>query len=408
MSRPDSNTLLQHIPIGIIPLGATNTFANKWFMKIGLEETNETELRLLADSAMSIIYGKTVPADLMKVSIHQANTNTQELTQAEDENNKIGLAYSLLKEDNFYALSNVSAGFVTETDAYLNSYRFYWKLKTHMNKYFMNRYLRRQPIKFKLDYKLKCTGCSTCLNETELKTKLTNVIRKKDNIKTSQNIETSNENDSFIKIIFRKFFSVGKFNLKETPEQIENRQKEKKFYENLIEKSKIKNENCGKLYETNLIQSEVISNINQPEFRTDSLVGIQSVIVKDPEFNPKDMFLADKKSLNEFELVKNNLNEKKFNFKRPEDNMENIFCLEIDGETYKLNNLPENNLKVHVKHMEKCLNLIVHDPVLTSNIKANYMPKIYYSLKDEIKSTNNDMPSIRPFESLYQKYWTNK
>ena len=176
----------------------------------------------------------------------------------------------------------------------------------------------------------------------------------------------------------------------------------------MIEKSKIKNENCGKLYETNLIQSEVISNINQPEFRTDSLVGIQSVIVKDPEFNPKDIFLADKKSLNEFELVKKNLNEKKFNFKRPEDNMENIFCLEIDGETYKLNNLPENNLKVHVKHMEKCLNLIVHDPVLTSNIKANYMPKIYYSLNDEIKSTNNDMPSIRPFESLYQKYWTNK
>jgi hypothetical protein len=58
--------------------------------------------------------------------------------------------------------------------------------------------------------------------------------------------------------------------------------------------------------------------------------------------------------------------------------------------------------------MEKCLNLIVHDPVLSSNIKANYMPKIYYSLNDEIKSTNNDMPSIRPFESLYQKYWTNK
>jgi len=313
MSRPDSANLLDRITIGIIPIGATNTFANKWFankwlMKLGLKKTNETELRLLADSAMSIIYGYTVPADLMKVSIHQ--TNSQELTQAEDENNKKGLAYKLLKEDNFYALSNVSAGFVTETDAYLNSYRFYWKLKSHMNKYFMSRHLRRQPIKFSLDYKLKCTGCATCLNETELRTKLTNLIRKKENIKTQISQNNMDNNDSFIKTIFRMFFSVGKFNLKETPEQIDNKQREKKYFENLIEKSQTINEKCDKLFETNLIQSEVISNINEPEFRNE-VNGIQTVIVKDPEFNPKDMFLADKKSLNEFELVKKNLNEKK-------------------------------------------------------------------------------------------------
>jgi len=410
MSRPDSANLLDRITIGIIPIGATNTFANKWFankwlMKLGLKKTNETELRLLADSAMSIIYGYTVPADLMKVSIHQ--TNSQELTQAEDENNKKGLAYKLLKEDNLYALSNVSAGFVTETDAYLNSYRFYWKLKSHMNKYFMSRHLRRQPIKFSLDYKLKCTGCATCLNETELRTKLTNLIRKKENIKTQISQNNMDNNDSFIKTIFRMFFSVGKFNLKETPEQIDNKQREKKYFENLIEKSQTINEKCDKLFETNLIQSEVISNINEPEFRNE-VNGIQTVIVKDPEFNPKDMFLADKKSLNEFELVKKNLNEKKIKFKHLEDNMENVFCLEIDGETYKLNNLPESNLKVHVKHIEKCINLIAHDPALTSKIKANYMPRIYFSLKDEIKPTDNDMPTIRPFESLHQKYWTHR
>jgi len=44
MSRPDSNLILQKLPIGIIPLGATNSFANKWFMKLGLDQTDETNL----------------------------------------------------------------------------------------------------------------------------------------------------------------------------------------------------------------------------------------------------------------------------------------------------------------------------------------------------------------------------
>ena len=175
MSRADSNQVLKRIPIGIIPLGNTNTFSKKWFM-MGSDETDETELRLLADSAMSIIRGKTMPASLMKVTLTQnVPSNGQQLEKAEEENILKGTSYKLLKEEKLYALSTISAGFVTETDAYLNSYKYFWKLKAHMNRYFMARHLRRQPINFKLDYKLKCNGCSNCLNEIELKTKLNNL-----------------------------------------------------------------------------------------------------------------------------------------------------------------------------------------------------------------------------------------
>ena len=42
MSRADSNQVLKRIPIGIIPLGNTNTFSKKWFM-MGSDETDETD-----------------------------------------------------------------------------------------------------------------------------------------------------------------------------------------------------------------------------------------------------------------------------------------------------------------------------------------------------------------------------
>jgi len=408
MSRPDSNLILQKLPIGIIPLGATNSFANKWFMKLGLDQTDETNLRLQADSAMSIIKGRTVPADLMKITINQTSEalNSQKLPEADNENNKKGCAFKLLKENSFYAVSNVSAGFVTETDAYINSYKYFWKLKHHMNRYFMARHLRRQPVKFNLTYKLKCNGCSKCLDESELNEKLRSLITKKETTKSIQ-LSESNGSSSFIQILFRKFFSFGKFTLKDTPEQLENRLKEKKIYESLIQRSKLKNEKCNKIFTANLVQSEIIANINEPwqETNTESR-GIQTVVVRDPEFNQKKMFLAEKKFLNEFEIVKENLNEKNIKFKNPESNLDNVFCIELDGETYKLDNFPATNLKIRVEHLENRFNLLVHDEEMSKNIQPSFWSHVYNTFRSEVKNdSNNEMPLIKPFENLYLKYW---
>ena len=80
---------------------------------------------------------------------------------------------------------------------------------------------------------------------------------------------------------------------------------------------------------------------------------IDTVVVKDPQFNPKDMFLASRKQLKEYELKKLNsggLDKKYSSF--------NYFAIEIDGEIYKLHNSPEDDLHIHVELIENCINLL--------------------------------------------------
>jgi hypothetical protein len=124
--------------------------------------------------------------------------------------------------------------------------------------------------------------------------------------------------------------------------------------------------------------------------------------------------LADKKLLKEFTVRKYN------------DAMQwspsfnsNRFAIEIDGEIYKLNNKPENDLIVRVEHIEKCINLIKHDPNESLRIKVSYLPNVYLTskqafdkffkpqqaLNEQEMKKEIEMPSVLPFENLYLKYW---
>jgi acylglycerol kinase len=125
-NRPDAKEFLRRIPIGIIPLGESNSFMKKWFENFSeanaKRSSNEKELRLFADSAMAIIKGVSQPAHLVKITLNQ--NNKRNASSEEDESlqmKKIG-AYSLLKENQIYALSGVSCGFMTVTDANKDNY----------------------------------------------------------------------------------------------------------------------------------------------------------------------------------------------------------------------------------------------------------------------------------------------
>lgn len=406
MNRPDSNEFLGKIPFGLIPIGETNRFAKKWFMKLLPKLSDEDETRLLCDSAMSIIRGLTMSADLLKVTLVDAATKSeQEPVEMEDdkENNDRG-AYSLLKENKIYALSNVSAGFVTETDAQLNKYWYYGWGKEHMNRYFTDRYLRRQPVRFNFSYKLKCHGCSKCLSTLEMKSKLDNFINKK-----SQSTKSPLETEVKVSIFQRLYRSlIGTGSLKgyekETAEDKEKRLETIKSMQEMITRSETENKDCGRLFETKLIQAQIEADINRYPILEDNQVNMEesaldTVIVKDVKFNFDDMFLAQKKRLAEFQLSKSNVNERGLRFKRPEDNLENTFCVEIDGETYKLDNQPGRERSVHVEHMEKAIRLLRHDPEYSRNIQISFWPRIYRNRKHV-----GDMPAIQPFENAYIEY----
>lgn len=62
-------------PIGIVPVGLTNTFAHKWLNMLGLSNDTEAEIRLLATSALSIIKGDTIDANLIKVILPYCNSD---------------------------------------------------------------------------------------------------------------------------------------------------------------------------------------------------------------------------------------------------------------------------------------------------------------------------------------------
>ena len=122
-NRADARDFFKRIPIGIIPIGETNSFMKKWFTNLNesnkQRSSNENELRLLADAAMSIVRGVSKPAHLLKITLNQKNVSE---TPDEAVQMKKNGAYSLLKENKIYALSEVSCGFMTVTDSNQDKY----------------------------------------------------------------------------------------------------------------------------------------------------------------------------------------------------------------------------------------------------------------------------------------------
>lgn len=395
--REDSSEFLKRIPIGIIPIGETNTFAHKWLNAVGFKRASATELRLLADSAMAIIKGETAPADLLKVSLYQNIPYDEK--QDEHHDDKQRGAYSLLKENKIYALSRVSFGFVTLTDANSDHFWYFswikW-LQNRMNRYFMDRYLRIDPIKYEFTYKNKCHGCSKCLDGEKIGKELEELLN-----------PPKVANPSLIHSLFKRIVQTKN---KESDEVARVKQKKLNHLTNLLELYKIQNPDCNKNILCELRQCQIISSINQPDFEDPEFFekssSIDTVIVKDPEMNPNDMFLAQRKALSEFEVKKIY----KKTGKVKSFLIHHKLPIEIDGEIYKLNNNPENDLHMKVEHLEKCINLIKYDPE-SSKIEANYWPNVYlisrktfedafYDKKDKI-----DLPDILPFEKYYLKYW---
>lgn len=434
LHRPDAGEFLQRVTIGVIPIGQTNSFANKWFDNFTSLSSKESELRLLADSGLSIVRGISKPADLVRVTLKQqqqqkqpevAKTTTTDtdpkvnLTNIDVDSQKRG-AYSLLKENQIYALSNVSCGFVTETDANKDKYWQYWFYREHMNRYFMDRFLRRNPIRFHLTYKNKCNGCSRCLNEKSLVEQLNNLNRPNQGGSAAQQEQTEGERH-FLKLIYKKLIK-GRIQPKETPAAIAKRERQRKIYERLIAKSKLVNTDCNQTHEANLIQTQLIANINEPDpeapapspetiYESNDESGIATVLVRDPEFNVKSMFLADKRYLKEFE-IKKLASPAKF----IEENAIDQFALDVDGEIYKLDNRPETDLSVRVEYLEKCINLLTHDPKTSQAIKSNREANLYLWKRANKDRGHHEggpldvdsLPKLQPFERLYLDYWNEK
>jgi hypothetical protein len=183
----------------------------------------------------------------------------------------------------------------------------------------------------------------------------------------------------------------------------------------LLERCKQVNNECGKTHKSNLIQSQIIASINNPELENadEPSSYIDTAIVKDPEFNPKVMFLAERKEIVEFDI-------KRVHSDLPNIN-ENInsdhFSIEIDGEIYKLSNARDVDLTVHVDHLPKRIKFIRADPTALHVSGKSSWPKIYLvsskTFQEEMMLTDEQKnaadyaltPNLLPFEKYYLKFW---
>jgi hypothetical protein len=179
------------------------------------------------------------------------------------------------------------------TDSNINTYWYLgldW-LKNKMNRYFTDRYLRRNPFHYEFSYKLQCDGCSQCLNRAELQAKMAKI--ENDESQKRQTVSMG-----FLHHIFRRLFAFKTLSKSENVKLVEvETEHAKETIRRLIDKASISNEHCGRVHAAKLKQVQLISNINEPfdELSVSAHKHIDTVIVKDPQFNSNDMFLTMRK-----------------------------------------------------------------------------------------------------------------
>ncbi|XP_054710657.1 acylglycerol kinase, mitochondrial-like [Uloborus diversus] len=130
MSRPNIEN--ECIPIGVIPLGKTNTLANHLF-----GSKSSSSAQLMAESAMAVVRDMTTRMDVMKI-------------QYMDEKKSV------------YAMCNFEEGVFADVEP---SVQKYWYLGVLKDKYvyLKNSFKEHKPVQnLNLQYVAPCSGCSKC------------------------------------------------------------------------------------------------------------------------------------------------------------------------------------------------------------------------------------------------------
>lgn len=130
MRRPQNED--ENLPLGIIPVGRTNTVANYLF---GSKSTSQAQL--MAEAAMAIIHEGTISLDVMKVKYTD-------------------------NESPVYAVSSFEQGAFAEVEPKVQKYWYFGILKDKFA-YFINSFKDHMLINYlQLQYIAPCSGCARC------------------------------------------------------------------------------------------------------------------------------------------------------------------------------------------------------------------------------------------------------
>ncbi|GLV39922.1 Multi-substrate lipid kinase [Carabus blaptoides fortunei] len=146
MRRPDNNDMLNTCPIGILPLGRSNTFASALFPA---GETLKT-VTALADAAMAVVKENTKMVDVMKIEV---------IADDESSNKPV------------YAVGELEWGAYRDAHAKRDKYWYFGSLRNYVT-YIFNGYKSGLSWDCVADIKYSppCEGCQNCYVKTEAPT----------------------------------------------------------------------------------------------------------------------------------------------------------------------------------------------------------------------------------------------
>lgn len=187
LRRPDSEDVVDSIPIGIIPTGKTNTFVKALLSPLLPRERTMNDVKFMGEAAMSIIRGKTRKIDVLKIeadtkeqSNEQSNEQTMEQDAATerssderseaDSGENTTTTNSASRKKIIYALAGLEWGMFREVEEITDKY-WYWgkRLKSRLAYLFSVVTLKPWPgvVDARVKYVEACPGCSRCF-ESEL------------------------------------------------------------------------------------------------------------------------------------------------------------------------------------------------------------------------------------------------
>lgn len=176
----------QDLPIGILPLGRTNTLATLLFP--GGEKL--AHIKSMADASMAIIQAITTPVDVMKI----------EVLEAEDSESKP-----------IYAISSIEWGAYRDAEMRSDKYWYWGSLRRYMT-YVFNGY--KSNLSWNCDaaltYSAPCQGCSNCYIKPDVQ------IQKKwyhKFLSQKSSPKNSNVQNANCAIVNEKVFSTADFKL---------------------------------------------------------------------------------------------------------------------------------------------------------------------------------------------------
>lgn len=242
-------------PIGVLPLGRTNSIAEK-VHKFNITN-NVEEIRSLAESTISVVRGKTQKKDVMKIQIlskdekdKQASTTTETTDKLETEKDKT------IKP--IFAMGSIEWGAFRDIKSLKDKYWYTGPFREYASTLF-NAFNNKLTwnCKAKLIYTPPCTGCSNCYIKS---------------VSNQNKISTTGR-------WWSRF--IPKFRTQPLGTVIGNQNKEPDY-------SKIINENCTKTNSIELNSTEIVLSVNTSN---DSLSKLEVYV--DGPFESKYDFIKD-------------------------------------------------------------------------------------------------------------------